>query len=249
MIQNPKNISELLKIWERQIPLFEAGTADQKRLLTSRITVVGAGGLGSAFLLYAAAAGIGSIQIIDYQTVEISNLNRQIIYGYRDIGKPKAEIAAMRIKEINPLMNAFAFASRLEESLEDIRKFEPQLLVDCTDNLEARFTLNRLSLEIGIPLVYAMVRGYEGILGAVYPKKGPCLCCWLSEKTPKEKTPPVIGFAPGVLGCLESALAVQLLLGSSPLVNEILHLNLENFEFSKLKVSKNERCACCGSKS
>lgn len=249
MIQNPKATSEILKIWERQIPLFEAGLADQNKLLSSRITVVGAGGLGSAFLLYTAASGIGSIQIIDYQTVELSNLNRQVLYRYQDIGKPKAEIAAARIKDINPMLNTSVIVSRLEESLEDIVDFKPQLLVDCTDTFDARFILNSLSLKLSVPLVYAMVRAYEGILGIVYPKKGPCLCCWLNQKTPKEKIPPVIGFTPGILGCLESAVAVELLLGRSPLLNEILHLNIKSFELSKIKVEKNERCDCCSDKS
>jgi len=235
-----------LNRWERQLPLFKQGSSDQKRLLKAKITVIGAGGLGSAFLYYTAAAGIGSLQVIDYQTVEISNLNRQILYSHHDIGRKKVEAAALRLKALNPGIKIETIDDRLENAVSSIERFGPDVIVDCTDNLESRISLNRLCLQLKIPFVYAAIEGWRGLTGAVYPQQSSCFECIFGDKDSVKKVPPVIGVTPGFAGIIEATVAIKMLLDEKPLYNQILFFDLEAFSFKLLRTKRKSGCGACG---
>jgi adenylyltransferase/sulfurtransferase len=237
-----------LSQWERQLPLFQNGAEDQLRLSNARITVVGAGGLGSAVLYYLAASGVNNLQIIDNQAIELSNLNRQILYNFADVGKKKVEIAAGRLIGLNPKLNVEAIAVKAEEAVDAIQNFQPEIIVDGTDNLGARIFLNRLSLSLRIPLVYAAVEGWQGLVGTVYPFQSSCFECVFGEKLTTKKTPPVIGTTPGLAGVVEAAVAIKILLGDKPLYNQVLFFDLNTFSFKLLKTSRKSGCHSCEDK-
>lgn len=236
-----------LNRWERQLPLFKQGRSDQKKLLNARMTVIGAGGLGSSFLYYAVAAGIGSLQLLDYQEVEISNLNRQILYTHNDIGKKKVEAAAERLKALNPEIKIEPIAARLEKAVSSIKSYGPDIIVDCTDSFEARIFLNRLCLQLKVPFVYAAIEGWQGLAGVVYPHQSSCFECVFGGKNSVKKVPPVIGVTPGTAGIIEATAAIRILLGEKPLFNQILFFDLKTFSFKLLKTQQKSGCSACGS--
>lgn len=229
----------------RQLPLFKEGKVDQEKLLASRVTVVGAGGLGSPCLLYLAAAGVGHIQVIDSQAVELSNLNRQILYDPEDIGSKKATVAAKKLTRFNPDIEVQPVAEELAQAEIAVKSFKPQLLIDCTDNLGARRELNHLAHALRVPLVFAMVEGYRMMVGTFYPGETACFECIFKDKTAQQAPPPVIGFTPGTAGAVEAALAVQILLGSKPLAGKMLAADLSQMSFDLLQTKKRSDCPVC----
>lgn len=233
--------------WKRQILLFENGEKDQQKIGNGRVTVAGAGGLGSSCLYYLVAAGVRNIQLIDPEKVEISNLNRQILYTTDDIGSIKVEVAKKRLRELYPDASIEPVCKRVEDSKEDILGFKPDVIVDCTDNFSARMFLNSVSIKNKIPAVFAMVEGFQGICFPVYPLETACFNCLFETKKTDKNEIPVLGVAPGLAGILEASIALQILLKKRPLFNEMLHFDVENFSFKLIKTRMRRSCSFCGS--
>lgn len=229
----------------RQLPLFENGGTDQEELLSARVTVVGAGGLGCSCLIYLAAAGVGYIQIVDYQSVEHSNLNRQILYEPADIGSMKAAVAAEKLARFNPDITVQPISASLAQARRAVLEFSPRLIIDCTDSMEARFEINRLSLALRIPAVFAMVEGFQFMTGTVYPGETACFACVFSSKASSASPPPVIGVTPGTAGIIEAAVAVQILLGKKPLAGKILNADLKSMSFEFFRTNRRSDCPVC----
>jgi len=222
----------------------QLNTLPQDKLLESSVTVIGAGGLGSPALLYLAAAGIGKIKIVDHERIEISNLNRQVLYKEKDIGKNKSITAAERLGEMNSGIELEAIDARVsgENAIGIIKGSD--VVLDCLDNWETRFVINKACVEEGIPLVHGAVEGMSGQLMTIIPDKTACLACLFRDHGSKK--PEVVGFAAGIVGCLEGMEAVKLIAGKKTLQNEILFVDLETDEFRKIEVSKKKGCEVCG---
>lgn len=229
--------------YDRQIILL--GVENQKRLKDSRILVVGAGGLGSAALNYLAVAGIGNIILIDNGIVELSNLNRQILYSEEDLGKPKAKIACEKLRKLNPEINIECledtFTYELGEEL--IKKVD--IAIDALDSWEPRFILNKLCVKYRKPFVHAGIEGWYGQITTIFPGKGPCLYCLIRKARSREKIP-VIGVTPGVLGVLEAAEAIKVILGiGEPLIGRLLIVDLYTMDFKIIAIKRDPNCPIC----
>lgn len=242
-------MTDFNKIWSRQIPLFEEGFKDQEKLRNGRVVVSGAGGLGSAVLYYLSAAGTGNLLIIDKDTVDETNLNRQILYNTGDIGRQKAKVASERISLLNPYLKAVPVTKKLEESKAEILDFKPELIVDCLDNLDARLFLNKIAHDLSVPFISAVVQGFEARLHVVYPFESACLSCIYEGKKSAAQTPPVIGVTPGIAGVIEAAVAINIMLGRKPLKNKLLRVDLREITFKTFEIEKRRDCPVCSNKS
>jgi len=230
--------------YQRQLILKGLGEKAQEVLKKSRVAIFGLGGLGSPVSLYLAASGVGHLYLFDYQRVELSNLNRQILYQTKDIGEVKSEVAKKALLALNPEIEVKSYSQRLEEAVEIWK--EADLLIDCLDNLEGRLFLNKFAVKQKKPLISAGVEGWDGYLYTYLPQKTPCLNCIFGGKTNKEGIFPVIGVTPGILGMLEAAEAIKYLLSMEvSSAGQILFFNLESFSFSLIKVRKNFSCEVC----
>ncbi len=230
--------------YSRQLKLI--GRNNQKKIAGSTVTVIGAGGLGSSALLYLAAAGVGRIRIVDYERVELSNLNRQVIYTEKDMGKKKSTAAAERLMRLNGEISVEAIDIKVDAgNAREIIKGS-DVVLDCLDNWGARFVVNRACVEEKIPLIHGAVEDMCGQLMVVRPE-GPCLACIFSEKLSAEKKGlNVIGFTPGVVGCMEGMEAIKIITGKESMKDELLLIDLETDEFQKIKIAKKEGCEVCG---
>jgi len=229
--------------YSRQLGVF--GTDGQKKLKGSTISVVGAGGLGSSALMYLASAGVGRIRIIDDEDVEISNLNRQVLYTVADVGRKKSEAAVRRLGEMNDEISLESFDSRVDADDAASLISGSDVVLDCLDNWETRFVLNRACVDLGIPLVHGAVEGMNGQLMVVFPGVSACLACIFSAQ--KNRDSSVAGPVAGLIGCMEASEAIKIITkkGKS-LEGEILLVNLGTDEFHRFRVSRNERCEVCG---
>lgn len=236
-----------LERWIRQIPLFEKGPVDQSRIASAKVAVVGAGGLGSPVLLYLAAAGVRHFFIADSEQVEISNLNRQVLFTEEDIGERKVVAAKRRLTALDRSVEVVACDKRVEESAKEVKLFKPQVVVDCTDSLETRRFLNRLCISLSVPFVTAMVEGLKGMNACIYPKESACFECTFGGKASKNKVPPVLGVTAGIAGMIEAACCLKIIVGEKPLFNEVLRFDLNEFAFEKIKTSRRSGCPACGS--
>lgn len=237
---------EELERYDRQIRMF--GRDAQLRLKNSSVLVVGIGGLGSPASIYLAAAGVGRLVLLDFEKVELSNLNRQVAHWTPDIGRLKVESAAEKIRKLNPGVDVETLAERLDESnVRDIVS-SVDVVVDGLDNWASRFLVNRVCVELGKPLVHAGVRGMHGQLTVVYPGRGPCLQCIIPRPPPEEKVFPVLGTTPGVMGVLEANEAIKLITGyGRPLIGRLLIYDGLNAEISIVSIRKRKNCPVCGS--
>lgn len=229
----------------RQLAMAAVGASGQVALARSRVTVVGAGGLGSPCLMYLAAAGVGHIQVVDGGSVELSNLNRQILYDEGDLGLPKAPLAARRLRALNSEVAVEPVEQPIPASSEAIARFGPSVIVDCLDTLEARVELNTIARSLAVPLVSAAVAGEAGHLAVAYPDGGPCLACVFAGKTGVRAPVPVIGYAPGTLGALEAALTIQVILGGRPLESKLVIIDLASWTFDTVRTERRPDCPVC----
>ncbi len=230
--------------YSRQIPLI--GRDGQEKLASSSVAVIGVGGLGSAASIYLVAAGIGRLFIIDDGLVELSNLQRQILYTVDDIGKPKVFAARERLEKINP--NTEIIPVKGKFTIEKADEILPQvdLAIDALDNWETRIILDKAAWRHGKPYIHAGVHGFYGQLTVLVPGKTPCLRCIFPSKTRMEQPIPVFPTTPGVLGVLEANEALKLLLGKGePLMNKILIYDglIGLFEIVEVNISPN--CPVC----
>lgn len=198
--------------YERQIMMDEIGVIGQDRLKASKVLVVGAGGLGSPVLTYLVAAGVGRIHIIDNDLISTSNLNRQFLYGPMDVGRYKAEIAAVKLSENNPEITVSGHTQRLNVDNVDAMLTDIDVVVDCVDNVETRLILNKACLNHNIPLVEGGVEGFYGFV-TVIGRESACLECMGYSATEAKGPSPVIGVTAGVIGCIQAQECIKLLLG------------------------------------
>jgi sulfur-carrier protein adenylyltransferase/sulfurtransferase len=240
-----------LERYSRHALIPEVGEAGQLRLLDSKVLLIGAGGLGSPAALYLAAAGVGTLGIIDADVVDLSNLQRQVIHTTDRIGMPKVESAELTIRALNPDVRVQKHAERLtsENVLEVIAGYD--VIVDGTDNFPTRYLLNDASLVAGIPVVHGSIYQFEGSVTVYKPHEGPCYRCQYPEPPPPEMAPScaeggVLGILPGVVGTLQATEAVKLVLGiGDTLVGRQLRYDALRMEFVELRMRRDPECPVC----
>ena len=237
--------------YRRHLALKEVGEAGQIKLLASRVLLVGGGGLGSPAALYLAAAGVGRIGLADGDVIDLSNLNRQILYTTAELGRVKVAQAKEKLEALNPDIQVTAYHCRLDaENAEAICR-DYQVVVDCLDNFAARFVLNDVCLKLNIPLVHAGVYKYYGQTLTILPGQGACLRCLYPEGADLDKTEHncgndgILGVIPGVLGTLQALETLKLLLnlGESNSRN-MLYFDGLNLSFDQIKVEPRADCPC-----
>ncbi len=243
---------EEISRYGRHLIIPEVGVRGQKKLKASSVLVVGAGGLGSPICLYLAAAGVGRIGLVDFDQVDYSNLQRQVIYSSRDVGRPKLEAAKDRILEINPNVQVDSYETRLtsENALQIIKDYD--VIVDGTDNFPTRYLVNDACVLLAKPSVYGSIFRFEGQISVFDSKNGPCYRCLYPKPPPPGLVPScaeggVLGILPGVVGTLQATETTKLILGrGNPLVGRLLLFDALNMKFTELKLKKDPDCPICG---
>jgi molybdopterin/thiamine biosynthesis adenylyltransferase/rhodanese-related sulfurtransferase len=241
-----------IRRYARHLILPSVGREGQEKLKAARVLAVGAGGLGSPLALYLAAAGVGTIGLVDFDAVDDSNLQRQILYGTGDVGRPKLEAAAERIRDVNPHVSVVAREARLtsDNALEILRDFD--VVADGTDNFATRYLVNDACVLLGKPNVYASVFRFEGQASVFWAEKGPCYRCLYAEPPPPGLVPScaeggVLGVLPGLLGVIQATETIKLVLGTGePLIGRLLLVDALSMQFRELRVRRNPDCAICG---
>ncbi|HEY0527281.1 MAG TPA: molybdopterin-synthase adenylyltransferase MoeB [Gemmatimonadaceae bacterium] len=244
---------ELLR-YNRHIILPQVGEEGQRVLKKSRVLLVGAGGLGSPVALYLAAAGVGTIGIVDFDSVDLSNLQRQILHGSSAIGSSKISSAADRLRDINPNVVIEPYETRLTSgnALEIARGYD--LVVDGTDNFATRYLLNDTAVLLGIPNVYGSVYRFEGQASVFAAENGPCYRCLFREPPPPELIPScaeagVLGVVPGLIGTIQATEAIKMLLGiGDTLVGRLLLVDVIRMTFRTMELRKDPECPACGTR-
>ncbi|MDK6029093.1 HesA/MoeB/ThiF family protein [Ignisphaera sp. 4213-co] len=230
--------------YDRQIRVF--GVENQEKLRNSTVLVVGAGGLGSAVLTYLTYMGIGKLMVVDEGIVELSNLNRQILYNDSDIGKLKADVVCRKLKEANPRIYVECFARKFDRVLGEELVKKADVVIDALDNWDDRLLLNELCVKYKKPLIHAGVEGWYGQITTVLPGKTPCLYCIKPSRRRAKSTIPVVGVTPGVLGVLEAAEAIKVILNlGQPLYGRLLLIDLYTMEFRSIEIKRNPLCPVC----
>lgn len=239
--------------YSRHLILPEVGIKGQKKLKSSKVLLVGAGGLGAPIALYLAAAGVGTIGLVDFDIVEETNLQRQIIHGTGDIGRPKIDSAKDRIKAINPNVNVITFETRLnsENALDIMKDFD--VVADGTDNFPTRYLINDACVILKKPNVYGSVFRFEGQSSVFfYAENGPCYRCLYPEPPPPGLVPScneggILGVLPGIIGCIQANETIKLLIGGGePLISRLLIFDAWKMNFRELKLRKDPNCPICG---
>jgi len=233
--------------YDRQLRIPSFGAEAQIKLKKSSVLVAGVGGLGSAAAIYLTAAGVGKLRIVDHGEVELSNLNRQILYSTEDIGRSKVSAASEKLKSINPNVEIEAIKEEITEAnVHDLLK-GVDVVVDGQDNFKTRFIINEACIEDLKPFVHGAVYAFEGRLMTIIPGKGPCLRC-LIPQDPKQVTPvPVFGPLPGIVGVLEALEAIKLLTGvGEPSLGRLLIIDGETLSFYSVDIRRDPNCPVCG---
>ncbi|MHA1670620.1 MAG: HesA/MoeB/ThiF family protein [Promethearchaeota archaeon] len=236
--------------YSRQIISPSIGEKGQEKLSKIRVLQIGAGGLGSPFSLYLVASGIKELTIIDNDTISISNLQRQILYNEKQIGKDKVSMAKKTLSKLNSDVKINVHEDYINDKT--IRKYVDQVdkqdfIVDCSDNLETKFLVNRTAIEYDMKCVIAGIKDFYGQIMTIIPRKTACYECVFNEPEnfkSKEDPLPVIGVTPGILGTLEALEVIKTTLGLPNLENKLLMVNLLNLSFDSIDIVKNERCKC-----
>jgi molybdopterin/thiamine biosynthesis adenylyltransferase/rhodanese-related sulfurtransferase len=238
--------------YQRHLLLPEIGEAGQQRLLESKVLLLGAGGLGSPAALYLAAAGVGTIGIVDMDVVDSSNLQRQILHNLERVGERKVDSAKKTLTAMNPDVNVVTYDVRLGAAnvLEIIDSYD--LIVDGTDNFPTRYLVNDASLVKRIPVVHGSIFRFEGQATVFYPYEGPCYRCLVPEPPPAEMAPScaeagVLGVLPGIIGSIEAVEAIKLLLGlGESLVGRLLTYDALEQSFRTFRIRRDPACPACG---
>ncbi|NLC57911.1 MAG: molybdopterin-synthase adenylyltransferase MoeB [Armatimonadetes bacterium] len=241
--------------YARHLILPEVGLEGQKKLKAARVLCIGAGGLGAPVSLYLAAAGIGHLTLVDFDAVDATNLQRQILFSAMDVGRPKHEAAKERLTAMNPHVRVETVAERFtsEIALDLVR--EHDVVVDCTDNFPTRYLSNDACALAGKPNVYGSIFRFDGQASVFYPRAGgPCYRCLFPEPPPPGMVPScaeggVLGILPGVIGCLQATECLKLILGvGQPLIGRLLLFNALALQFRELRLPRNPNCPLCGDK-
>ena len=232
--------------YDRQMMLDGWGDEGQRLLKEARVCIVGVGGLGAPVALYLTAAGVGTLRLVDPDVVELSNLNRQVLYTESDIGRAKVNCAEKRLRALNPEVRIEAVQERIAGENASALVGPSDVIVDGLDNYPARFLLNEAAVQKKIPLVHGAIWGLGGQVTVVVPGKTPCLACLFPE-VPSQERPPVLGTAPGVIGCIQATEVLKLLTGiGNPLFGRLLLYDGEFMEFSEVRARRKEACPVCG---
>src|SRR5579875_3283141 len=241
-----------VKRYSRHLIIPDVGMTGQKRLKNAKVLVVGAGGLGSPALLYLAAAGVGTLGIVDFDVVDESNLQRQIIHGVSDVGHPKAESARDSIREINPYVNVVLHEERLDSD-NAMRIFEPyDLIVDGTDNFATRYLVNDAAVLLGKPYVWGSIYRFDGQASVFWAEYGPCYRCLYPEPPPPGMVPScaeggVLGVLCASIGSIQVNEAIKVLTGiGEPLVGRLMIYDALEMSYHDIKVRKDPECPVCG---
>ncbi len=238
--------------YSRHLIIPDVGMDGQKRLKNARVLCVGAGGLGSPALLYLAAAGVGTLGIIDFDTVDESNLQRQIIHGQSDIDRPKAESAAESVREVNPHVNVVIHNTVLDnDNVMDIFSGY-DLILDGTDNFATRYMVNDAAVLLGKPYVWGSIYRFDGQASVFWAEQGPCYRCLYPEPPPPGMVPScaeggVLGVLCSSIGSIQVNEAIKLIAGiGDPLVGSLMVYDALEMSYRKIKVRKDPNCAVCG---
>jgi molybdopterin/thiamine biosynthesis adenylyltransferase len=251
-VEVPKSMTkEQRERYSRHLLVPEIGLAGQTKLLESKVLLLGAGGLGSPTALYLAAAGVGTLGIVDDDEVDLSNLQRQVIHTTDRIGTPKVDSAEESINAINPDVNVVKYKTRLDASnvMEIIQGYD--VIVDGTDNFPTRYLLNDATVRLDIPVVSASILGFDGQLSVFKPHDGPCYRCLYPVPPPAEMAPScgangVLGVLPGTMGLLQATEVIKLVTGAGePLIGRLLLYEALGATFTELKVRRDPECEIC----
>jgi adenylyltransferase/sulfurtransferase len=238
--------------YSRHLIMPEVGMEGQRRLKAARVLMIGTGGLGAPTGMYLAAAGVGTLGVLDFDVVDASNLQRQIIHGTKDVGRPKIESARDRLSDINPNVKIEAYETRLtsENALELFREYD--IVVDGTDNFPTRYLVNDACVLAGKPNVYGSIFRFEGQASVFWAARGACYRCLYPEPPPPGLVPScaeggVLGVLPGIVGAIQANETIKLILGGGePLINRLLLFDAWKLRFRELKLRKDPACPVCG---
>jgi sulfur-carrier protein adenylyltransferase/sulfurtransferase len=244
--------NEEIRRYSRHLIMPEVGMAGQQKLKAARVLCIGTGGLGSPLVLYLAAAGVGTIGLVDYDVVDYTNLQRQIIHTTDDVGRRKIDSAAEKVAAINPFVNIVRFETMLTSAnaLEIMKDFD--IIADGTDNFATRYLVNDACVLSGKPNVYASIFRFEGQATIFATESGPCYRCLYPEPPPPGLVPScaeggVLGVLPGMLGIIQATEVIKLILGAGePLIGRLLLVDALAARFRELKVRKDPDCPVCG---
>ncbi len=243
---------EELKRYSRHLLLSEVGEQGQEKLKKASVLVVGLGGLGSPLAMYLAAAGIGQLGLVDFDTVDVTNLQRQTIHGTSDIGRSKNQSASERLREINPKITVVRHDEALtsQNALQIIREYD--MVADGTDNFQTRYLVNDACVLLDKPNIYGSVYRFEGQASVFATENGPCYRC-LYPNPPKPGSVPscdetgVLGVLPGVIGMIQATEVIKLILGDgNALIGRLLLYDALEMRFNEIKLKKNQSCPTCG---
>src|SRR5438874_4391758 len=245
------NNDEILR-YSRHLIMPEVGMEGQLKLKAAKVLCIGAGGLGSPLALYLGAAGIGTLGIVDFDVVDYTNLQRQIIHTTADVGRPKLESAADKLKAMNPFLNIRTFNTRLssENALELFKEFD--VIVDGTDNFPTRYLVNDACVLTSKPNVYGSIFRFEGQASVFWAERGPCYRCLYPEPPPPGLVPScaeggVLGVLPGIIGAIQANEAIKIILGAPDImVNRLLLFDAWQMKFREFKLRKDPACPVCG---
>jgi adenylyltransferase/sulfurtransferase len=253
-LRDPELSGDELRRYGRHLVLKEVGPDGQRKLKAARVLLVGAGGLGSPAALYLAAAGIGTIGLVDFDVVDITNLQRQIIHGTKDIGRPKLDSASDRIRDVNPNVHVVQFDTALTSAnaLEIARDYD--VIVDGTDNFPTRYLVNDTCVLLGKPNAFGSVLRFEGQASVFAAADGPCYRCLFREPPPPGAVPScaeagVLGVLPGLIGTIQATETIKLILGvGDTLIGRLLLVDALSMQFRTIQLRRDPECPACGTR-
>jgi len=239
--------------YSRQLSLPEIESEGQQKLKGASALIVGVGGLGSSAALYLTAAGVGHIGLVDFDVVELSNLQRQILYSSGDVGKSKVHIAEKRLKDLNPGVQVTSFQEPLTSinATQILERYD--IVIDGSDNFPTRYLVNDIAVFLGKPDVYGSIYRFDGQISLFYAKEGPCYRCLYETPPPPQLVPScaeggVLGVMPGIVGSMQAAETIKWIAGiGEPLVGRLLLFDALSMTFREIRLSKNQNCVVCGS--
>lgn len=248
----PELSAEEIARYSRHLIMPEVAMEGQRKLKAAKVLIIGAGGLGSPAALYLAAAGVGRLGLVDFDVVDLSNLQRQILHGTRNVGRRKTDSAIERLQDINPEIEVDAHETRLtsDNALDIIRPYD--IVIDGTDNFPTRYLVNDACVLLGKPSIYGSIFRFDGQASVFAPPVGPCYRCLFEEPPPPGMVPScaeggVLGILPGVIGCIQATEAIKLILGKGKsLIGRLLLYDALDMRFREVKIARNPECIACG---